>query len=423
LQPTLKQFRVLSRSTIEGIAVIEEVFDSTVVQCPFQRYNELRAASPAVQVPDERSDIFVVTGYEDCVRVLGDPVTFSSKIGPGLRQRPSSAARAILDRGPKLVRTLLTNDPPGHTRFRRLVSSSFTPRRLAVLKPVVDELIGTLIDAMQNLEKVDFVESFAQPLPLLVIARFLGVPDSELPTFRRWSDDAAEVLGGKLDEARQVEIAISLVELLEYFATQAELRRSRPQDDFLTALTEMDNHSLSTEEIVAIAYVVLVAGNETTVNLLSGAMLLLLQNPGEFERVRGDRSLVPLLVEEALRLQSPIQGFPRLAAVDTEVAGVPIPAGSQVLLMIGAANRDPAQFDAPDFLDLHTRRSPGHIAFGHGPHFCVGAALSRLEAEIAFNQLLDRFSAIALRDPGFKPRYADNLMVRTLTSLPVRLTT
>jgi cytochrome P450 len=403
--------------------VIEDVFDAAVVQCPFQRYDELRAASPAVRVPDERSDIFVVTSYEDCVRVLGDPVTFSSKIGPGLRQRPSPAARAILDRGPKLVRTLLTNDPPEHTRFRRLVTRSFTPRRLADLKPVVEELIGALIDSMQNLEEVDFVQDFAQPLPLLVIARFLGVPDSELPTFRRWSDDAAEVLGGKLDDARQVHIATSLVELLEYFATQAEGRRSQPKVDFLTALVEMDDRSLTIEEIMAIAYVVLVAGNETTVNLLSGSMLLLLQNPGEFDRVRGDRSLVPLLVEEALRLQSPIQGFPRLATVDTEVGGVPIPAGSQVLLMVGAANRDSAQFDAPDVLDLRARRSPGHIAFGHGPHFCVGAALSRLEAEIAFNQLLDRFSTITLQDPAFEPTYADNLMLRGLTSLPVRLTT
>jgi cytochrome P450 len=185
----------------------------------------------------------------------------------------------------------------------------------------------------------------------------------------------------------------------------------------------MDEGSLTLEEIVAIAYVVLVAGNETTVNLLSGAMLLLLQNRNDFERLRGDRSLVPALVEEALRLQSPIQGFPRLAAVDTEVAGVPIPAGSQVLLMIGAANRDPAQFESPDSLDLHARRSPGHIAFGHGSHFCVGAALSRLEAEIAFNQLLDRFTDITLQDPGFEPRYAENVMLRGLISLPVRLTT
>jgi cytochrome P450 len=403
--------------------MIEDVFNSTVVQCPFPRYNELRAESPAVQIPDERSDIFVVTNYEDCVRVLGDPATFSSKIGPGLRQRPTAAARAVLDSGPQLVRTLLTNDPPEHTRYRRLISRSFTPRRIADLKPVMEEFSVTLIDAMQDLEGVDFVESFAQPLPLLVISRFLGVSDADLSTFRRWSDDAGEVLGGKLDEDRQVAIATSLVELLEYFTEQAELRRSKPGDDFLTALTEMDDHSLSTEEISAIAYLVLVAGNETTVNLLSGSMLLLIQNPGEFERVRGDRTLVPSLVEEALRLQSPIQGFPRLAAVDTEVAGVPIPAGSQVLLMIGAANRDPAQFEAPDSFDLDTKRSPNHIAFGHGPHFCIGAALSRIEAEIAINQLINRFSKIELQDLDFEPTYADNLMLRSLTSLPVKLTT
>jgi cytochrome P450 len=410
-------WRLLSK----GTRLIDEIFDPEMIQCPFPRYQELAAQSPAVRVRDERSDIFIVTGYEDCVSVLSDPATFSSKIGPGLRQRPSDAARAVLAQGPQLVRTLLTNDPPAHTRYRRLVSRSFTARRIAGLEPVVEEITASLIAGMAERTSVDFVEDFAQPLPLLVIARFLGVPDSDLPNFRRWSDDAAEVLGGKLSEAREIEISTSLVELLEYFAEQAEARRNEPRDDFLTMLVQSDGGALTMEEVVAVAYVVLVAGNETTVNLLSATMLLLLQNPEDFDRVRRDRSLVPLVIEEALRLQSPVQGFPRLATVDTEVGGVQVPAGSQVLLMIGAANRDPRNFGMPDALRLNEGQARGHIAFGNGIHFCVGAALSRLEAEIAVNRLLDKFPRIEIGDPGFEPQYADNLMLRTLVSLPLRV--
>ncbi|MCW2854231.1 MAG: Cytochrome [Nocardioides sp.] len=398
--------------------MIDRLFETQVVQCPFPSYRAMQADSPVVKLPD--SDVYLVVGYDDCVDVLDDPTVFSSKIGPGLRQKPSPAARAVLARGHRIVRTLLTNDPPSHNRYRALVARAFTARRVAVLEPGVLRVVQGLLDTFDSAETVDFVQHFAQPLPLLVISEFLGVPAEDLDTFKRWSDDAAAVLGGTLSEARQVEVNSSLVELLQYFAERAAERRAAPAADFLSTLVLADDGGLSVEEIVAIAYVVLVAGNETTVNLLSSVMLLLLQDGELFERVNADRSLIPKVVEEALRLQSPVQGFPRLATVDTEIHGVPVPAGSQVMVMIGAANRDPAKFKDPDAVSLEgDRPTVGHIAFGKGIHFCLGAALSRLEAEIALNAFLDRYPQARLADPAFLPRYEDNAILRSLIELPI----
>lgn len=395
----------------------DRLFEPEVVQCPFPRYRELQEQCPVYKVPED--DLYLVTTYDDCVEVLSDPTTFSSKVGPGLRQKQYASARKVLDEGHQIVRTLLTNDPPSHTYYRRLVNRAFTARRVAALEPGVALVVDRLAESLAEQGSADFVTAFAQPLPLIVISQFLGVPEDDLETFKRWSDDAAAVLGGTLTEAEQVRVNRSLVELLQYFADKSAARREAPSVDFLSMLVTAENGGLSVEEIIAIAYVVLVAGNETTVNLLSSVMLMLLQDDAMMARVRADRSLVPAVVEEALRLQSPIQGFPRRASTDTVIGGVPVPAGAQVMVMVAAANRDPAYFDDPDEARVDGGKPRAHIAFGKGIHFCVGAALSRLEAEIGLNALLDRFGSLTLQDPDFVPRYADNAILRSLLELPI----
>jgi cytochrome P450 len=395
----------------------DRLFDPDVVQCPFPHYRELQATCPVYKVPDE--DLYLVTTYDDCVEVLSDTDTFSSKAGPGLRQRQYPAARAVLDSGHQIVRTLLTNDPPEHTYYRTLVSRAFTARRIAALEPGVKVVIDRLVDRLAVSGGGDFVSDFAQPLPLIVISQFLGVPEEDLDQFKRWSDDAASVLGGTLSEEEQIRVNRSLIELLQYFADQSDARRGAPSSDFLSTLVGAEGGTLTVEEIIAIAYVVLVAGNETTVNLLSSVMLMLLQDDALMARVRADRSLVSTVIEEALRLQSPVQGFPRRVLSDTKIGGVPIPAGSQVMLMVAAANRDPAYFDDPDAVRVEEGQSRAHIAFGKGIHFCVGAALSRLEAEIGLNALLDRFPIIEFANTTYVPRYADNAILRSLLELPV----
>jgi cytochrome P450 len=395
----------------------ERLFDPDVVQCPFPHYRDLQATCPVYKVPDE--DLYLVTTYDDCVEILSDTDTFSSKAGPGLRQKQYPAARAVLDSGHKIVRTLLTNDPPEHSYYRKLVSKAFTARRIAALESGVTVVIDRLVERFAADGGGDFVSAFAQPLPLIVISQFLGVPEEDLDRFKRWSDDAAEVLGGTLSEQEQIRVNRSLVELLQYFADQSATRHESPSADFLSTLVQAENGALSVEEIIAIAYVVLVAGNETTVNLLSSVMLMLLQDSALMARVRADRALVSVVIEEALRLQSPIQGFPRRVLSDTKVGGVAVPAGSQVMVMVAAANRDPAYFEDPEAVRVEEGQPRAHIAFGKGVHFCVGAALSRLEAEIGLNALLDRFSSLSLRDADFAPRYADNAILRSLLELPV----
>ncbi|MFC8662199.1 cytochrome P450 [Streptomyces sp. NPDC057199] len=402
--------------------MVDRIYQDATVQCPYPYYTELREGDPAHQVEGE--DVYLITRHADCEAVLAAPETFSSKAGPGLRQHelmgtsPESA-----DAGYRVVRTLLTNDPPSHTRFRRLVAKAFTARRIATLEPKIRAVTDELIDAFPSEGEIDFVRDFAQPLPLIVIADFLGVPRSDLDVFRKWSEDAAEVLGGTLTEERSRECHQSLQELLGYFDERAAERRLRPSDDFLGLLLEAhdsEQHPLTTEEMLAISYVTLVAGNETTVNLLSGLMLLLLRNPGQLARARADRSLVPAAVEEALRLEAPVQGFVRRATQNTEVAGVPVPKGARLLVVAGAANRDSEVFAEPDGFDLDRGNSRSHLSFGKGIHFCLGAALSRLEGTVALEHLFDRLEGIEL-DPAFTPQYADNAVLRSLRFLPVRI--
>jgi cytochrome P450 len=402
---------------------MDRFFEPDTIRCPYPFYAELHAGDPVHRLEDE-DGVFLVTRYRDCLGVLGRPEDFSNKAGPGLRQKDLMSPPAP-SRPPtyRVVRTLLTNDAPSHTRFRKLVAKAFSARRINALEPAIRAVAHELVDGFPADGEVDFVTAFAQPLPLVVIADFLGVPRSDLAVFRRWSDDAAEVLGGQLTPERSRECFDSLGELLEYFAGQVDLRRHEPADDFLTSLLDarIDGETpLSVEEILSLAYVTLVAGNETTANLLASMTWLLLGHPDVLARLRADRSLVPAAVEEALRLEAPVQGSVRLTRRDTEVDGCPVPAGSRVLVVAGAANRDRAVFADPDRFDLDRPASPAHLTFGKGAHFCLGAALSRLEGAVALEVLLERLSSLTAVD-GFVPEYVDNAVLRGLRSLPVKV--
>lgn len=403
--------------------MVDRFFAPETVQCPYGYYDELRERAPVYQLEDE--DVFLVTGYDDCVAVLGDPERFSNKAGPGLRQKelmsPPPAQQTATYR---VVRTLLTNDAPSHTRFRALVAKAFSARRVLALEPMIRAVTNELIDGFAADGRIDFVRDFSQPLPLIVIADFLGVPRSDFDRFQVWSDDAAEVLGGQLTPERSQQCYDSLGELLEYFAEQLELRRREPREDFLTSLAEAQlagERPLETEEILSIAYVTLVAGNETTANMLSSLMRLLLENPDQLARIRADRKLIPNAVEEALRLEAPVQGSVRRVREDTEFGDVPMGEGSRLLIVTGAANRDPKMFPDPDRFDLDRPDPRAHITFGKGAHFCLGAALSRLEGAVALELLLDRFSGFEL-GADFEPVYNDNAVLRGLRSLPMRVT-
>ncbi|HTK64094.1 MAG TPA: cytochrome P450 [Pseudonocardia sp.] len=409
---------------------MDRFFEAATISCPYPFYAELHEHDPVHRLEDEDGDhpVYLVTRYEDCLDVLSRSEVFSNKAGPGLRQKElmgpgRSGAAAGAGSSYRVVRTLLTNDAPSHTRFRKLVAKAFSARRINALEPAIRAVAHDLVDGFADSGEIDFVTDFAQPLPLVVIADFLGVPRRDLKQFRRWSDDAAEVLGGQLTPERSRECHESLGELLRYFAEQVELRRREPAEDFLTSLVDAridDETPLSTEEMLSLAYVTLVAGNETTANMLASMMLLLLRNADQLARVRADRSLIPAAVEEALRLEAPVQGSVRVTREDTEVNGCPVPAGSRVLIVAGAANRDARVYDEPDRFDVDRADPRSHLTFGKGIHFCLGAALSRLEGAVALEVLLDRLNSVGIVEP-FEPAYVDNAVLRGLRKLPLRV--
>ena len=315
---------------------------------------------------------------------------------------------------------MLNSDPPDHERLRRLVSKAFTARRVEGLRPRITAITTTLLDDMSALgarAEVDLLASFAFPLPITVICELLGVPVADRDDFRTWSATAVS------DTAPRELSRAHGAALIRYFMTLLAAKRREPADDLLSALIAArdDADRLSEDELVSMAFLLLVAGHETTVNLIASGVLALLLNPAELDRLRADPSLIGGAVEEFLRYVSPVSNTTfRQAAETLEIGGARISRGDPVLVALSAANRDPARFGDPDRLELG-RDSSGHLAFGHGIHYCLGAPLARLEAEIAFAGLLARFGSIRLAVPANTLRWRPSTLIHGLEALPVRL--
>jgi cytochrome P450 len=287
---------------------------------------------------------------------------------------------------------MVTADPPVHTRFRELVGKAFTSRRVSVMEPRMREIAHKLVDGFYPDGRADIVRQFAYPFPMEVIAEILGVPASDMARFKQWSDDMSARFG-PLSLERNIECAKSEVEFQHYFAAMVEERRRKPCGDMLSELIAArvkGEAPLALPEMLSILKQLLIGGNETSTNLIGSMMLLLMNNPGQLHAVLADRSLEQNAVEEALRLDSPVQGLFRSATEEVEVGGVRIPKGGHLELLYASGNRDDARFvDAARF-DVHRRDSSNHMAFGFGIHFCIGAPLARYEGRVALEVLLDR---------------------------------
>jgi cytochrome P450 len=372
-------------------------FAPDTVECPYPFYAAMRTEAPVHEVPG--LGFYIVSTYADIERVLLDTEHFSSKTGPGVRQEPPHDIVDIWSQGWLPVATLLTNDPPAHRRYRGLVNKAFTPRRVAEWEPDIRTVTSELIDRFVHDGRVEFVHQFAVPLPLTVIADALGVPREDMPKFKQWSDDSVAPLGGMITHERELECARSTVEFQHYFATKLEERRAHPRDDLLTDLlnARLEGETpLNMGEMLNMLQQLLVAGNETTTNLLASAMMLLLHNPAQMAAVQSDRSRIPTLIEEALRIESPVQGLFRTAKTDVEVGGVKVPAGARLVLMYASGNRDNDKFPQAESFDVCRSNAKDHLAFGAGIHYCLGAPLARLEGKVAFEILLDRLTNIRL---------------------------
>jgi cytochrome P450 len=399
-----------------------------VLECPYPFFERVRNEAPVHQTP---LGFWLVSRYDDVMAVVRDTERFSSNMRNSFTAPPpSDELRAIQAEAYPSVNTLLTNDPPSHTQFRALVNKAFTPKRVAQLEGEIRQIANDLIDRWADTGRVELVSEFAVGLPLTVIADALGVDRADMPAFKRWSDDSVAPLSGLLSPERQLECARSRVEMQRYMAERCRERETDPRDDLLSDLVqarfdsgERAGEQLSMPELLNVIEQLLVAGNETTTKLIAAGMLALLEHPAQMAAVLADRSLIPNLVEEALRYESPVQMLPRVAKVDVEVGGVAVPAGSILMMMYGCANRDDAKYPGAAAFDITRDNARTHLAFGQGPHFCPGAALARSEARIAFELLFDRCADWALDTSVDAPTHRElSMTLRGLSALHLTCT-
>lgn len=389
------------------------LLDPQVRSDPYPLYARLRAASPMLVADGQ---VAVVAGHDDCEALLRQPQAFSDR-----RRSPVFAARAAA-LGAVGGPSFLFLDPPDHTRLRRLVSQAFTARRVQQLRPAIEALTAELLDAAGD--EMDVLEALAYPLPLTVIADLLGVPREDTPRLREWSSvltralDPTIALTGQPAAGLELRLA-ALGEFRDYFQELSDRRRRRPGPDLLSALTAVRDGGdrLTDDELLGTCVLLLVAGHETTVNLIANGVLALLRHPEQYALLGADAGLAPAAVEEVLRYDPPVQLTARVAGDDLTAGGLPLPSGALVVLLLAAVGRDPSANPEPDRFDIG-RSQPRHLAFGHGAHFCLGAPLARLEAQVALGAFARRFPHARLA--AANPRYKDNVTLRGLAALPVR---
>lgn len=381
-----------------------DLFSDEVRRNPYPLYERVRSLSPLLYVPAP-FDGWLIFDYEEVKRALNDHERFSSAV-------------------PAPKNWFIFFDPPAHSKLRGLISRAFTPKSIAAIESHIRELSRELLEQALQQNEFDLATELSVPLPMKVIARMIGIPPDDWANFKRWSDSILKLSyarsGGEEAALAAREFTAVTSEMNEYLTEMIAQRRSRSAEDLLTRLieAEMDGERLSQEEILGFFQLLLIGGQETTTNLINNAILCFLENPEQFALVRNNPELLSSAIEEVLRYRSPLQWVMRTPRREVEMHGQVIPAGKLVLPMIGSANRDPKQFTNPNRFDIHRNPNP-HIAFGHGIHSCLGAALARMEARIAlgdFLRLAPEFEA-ASTEP-WQPRRAlhvhgpTNLMIR-----------
>jgi pimeloyl-[acyl-carrier protein] synthase len=382
---------------------------------PYPAYHRLRAAGPVHRHP---AGFFVLTRYDEISAFLRDARFGKSGYQALFESRFGSGAS-----GPWLGLSMLFRDPPNHTRLRALVSKAFTPRVVETLREHIQEIVDRLLARVDGAPQMDVIEDLAYPVPVTVISELLGVPVDDAERVKGWSRDVARAL-----DAIALPVGPEVIErgrratdeIVSYFRDLIAERRGHPGPDLLSGLIEAEEAGdrLSEPELLATCVLLYVAGHETTVNLIGNGLLALLRHPEERRRLQGDAGRLHGAIEELLRYDGPVQRAGRMPTTDIEIAGVPIPAGTLVLGLLGGANRDPAHFAEPDRLDL-AREEPRHLAFGSGIHYCLGASLARLEAQVAIGTVLRRFPSLSLATERLTWRPSSTL--RGLETLPVVL--
>ena len=386
-----------------------DLFEGTFWRDPYPALAGLRDGAPVRQVQMDGSPVWMMFGHADVRAALADP-----RLSKDWRWTLPPEARAGQPATP--IPMMILMDPPEHTRLRKLVSRTFTVRRMEELRPRVAEFANRLLEDLPASGPVDLMSTYAFLLPVFVICELLGVPAQDRDRFAAWSNVM-------VDESSQDEANAAMGQLHGYLSTLIAAKRESPDDALISALIEVaeDGDRLSEEELVAMAMIILIAGHETTVNLIGNGVLALLTHPEQRALLRDRPDLLPSAVEEFLRWDSPVQNAPvRFAAEDVEYSGVRIPAGSVVALSLGSANRDETRFDDAAALRID-RDASGHTAFGHGLHHCLGAQLARIEAQEAIGLLLAKRPDLELATDPLDLIYRHSTLIRGLRTLPVHL--
>jgi cytochrome P450 len=387
-----------------------------------ETYATMRAHDPVFRQPglDGTTPIWFVTRHEDAMAVLLDDERFVLDPALALTPEELEARRSAfaMQVDPRVDTHLLTKDGDDHRRLRRLVSKAFTPRMVEGLRPRIQAIADELVDAVGPRGEMDLVDDFAFPLPIVVICELLGIPAVDRNRFREWSN---LFLSPALTEEAQQAFAVAIEQFLGYLHELFEQRRADPGDDLVSALVQAEEagDTLSEDELFSMVVLLIVAGHETTVSLIGNSVLALLTHPEELEKLCADPDSVPAAVEELLRFDSPVErSITRWATTDVEIGAQTIRRGELVIAVIGSANRDSERFPNADRLDVG-RGDTKHLGFGRGPHFCLGAPLARLEAEIALRTLIERLPSLRLAIAGKDLYWRPIPLFRSLASLPV----
>jgi cytochrome P450 len=402
-------------------------FDGEFLQDPFPAYARLRNEAPVWR--DPASGVVFVSDYAHIIEVNSQPKIFSNRFGERLRSGSVNAMDPeelqILMQGIPVVDTMLTADPPRHTRYRKLTMKAFTMKRVDGMESYIAKVCNELIDGFIDQGACEFKSAFAAHVPMIVIADALGVPRSDMEIFRKWSDAFIDQLGGLADRERRLECARLIVEFQKYFVEKIEEKRINPTEDAISDLVhadlaeEGDHRKMEHAELISIIQQLLVAGNETTAHTLTAGLFYLIQNPAQMAKLEAQPELVPNFVEEALRMLSPTNNMWRVVTQDATIGGVSVKENDLVLVRYGSANRDETKFEHADQFLVDRENAKEHLAFGAGIHHCIGAYLARKEMQMAFPIVLQR-----LKNPRFAKglnsfRYSPNILMRGVLELHI----
>ncbi|MEV0685488.1 cytochrome P450 [Nocardia sp. NPDC050378] len=399
-----------------------DVFDAANLEDPYPMYRQLREQAPVYRLPG--TDFYLVSSWELVTEVTGRSGEFSSNLTATLVQQPDGTTTAFdMDHGGQAIHVLATADDPVHQLHRKLVSSVLS-KRIRTMGPTVDELVDRLWSQELRDGRIDFAAGMADKLPLALVAAVIGLADADVPQLLRWAYDSTEMLGGVVPVERLGALVTSAAELAAYLHEQLLfVEGSAAQEESAHSLLGVLARAVDTGELLhEVAVLTLVqlvgAGGESTAGLIASAARFIATDPEVQQRLREQPHRIPAFLDETLRLESPFRGHHRHVTRDTELGGVPLSAGSHLLLLWGAANRDPTMFTDPDAFDLDRNGARAQLAFGKGVHFCVGSALAKLEAVAAITALLERSTSITL-DPDNPPLWVPSFFVRRHQSLPL----